>query len=112
VQNSASATFTTSAITNGQLVDVILTSNANCAAPTTATSTGITMTIDPVLVPTISISSTQTNLCTSGMDFTSSISNGGASPSYQWKRNGGNILGETNATYTATNLIEWRFNHL
>jgi hypothetical protein len=105
VQNSASATFTTSAITNGQLVDVILTSNANCAAPTTATSTGITMTIDPVLVPTISISSTQTNLCTSGMDFTSSISNGGASPSYQWKRNGGNILGETNATYTATNLI-------
>ena len=109
VQNSASNTYTTSGLVNGAIVDVILTSNANCAAPLTATSTGITMSINPILTPTISISSTQINLCTSGLLFTSSISNGGSSPSYQWKRNGSNISGANSATYNATNLVNGDF---
>ncbi|HRG58858.1 MAG TPA: PKD domain-containing protein, partial [Bacteroidia bacterium] len=105
VQNTTSASYTTSALTNGQVVDVIITSNATCASPVTANSNSITITINPTLVPTISISSTQTNLCTSGISFSSNITNGGASPTFQWKRNGSNILGETNSTYTATNLL-------
>jgi hypothetical protein len=40
-----SATFTTTTLTNGQVVTCVLTSNATCAVPATATSAGITMTI-------------------------------------------------------------------
>jgi PKD repeat protein len=105
VQNTTSNTYTTAGLTNGQTVNVIMTSNATCPSPATATSSTLTMIVNPILIPSISISSSQTNLCTSGMNFTSSINNGGVSPTYQWKKNGSNILGETNSTYTATNLI-------
>jgi hypothetical protein len=87
------------------IIRVVMTSNAICPSPATATSAGTTMTVTPPVTPTISISSSQTNLCTSGIVFTSSITNGGSSPAYQWKRNGTNISGETNATYSATNLV-------
>jgi hypothetical protein len=40
-----SATYTTTTLTNGQIVSCVLTSNASCASPTTATSNSITMTI-------------------------------------------------------------------
>ncbi|HNB82442.1 MAG TPA: hypothetical protein PLP14_10110, partial [Chitinophagaceae bacterium] len=39
------ATYATTALTNGQVVTCVLTSNANCASPATATSNGITMTV-------------------------------------------------------------------
>jgi hypothetical protein len=40
-----SATFTTNTLTNGAVVTCVLTSNATCAVPATATSNAITMTI-------------------------------------------------------------------
>ena len=90
---------------NTDLIRCELTSNATCAIPAVVTSSAITMTVNPVLVPTISITSSQTNLCTVGMDFSASISNGGGSPAYQWKKNGSNILGAVSSTYTSTSLI-------
>ncbi len=44
------------------------------------------------VTPTISINSTSTTFCTgSSATFTANITNGGSSPSYQWKRNSNNI---------------------
>jgi parallel beta-helix repeat protein len=40
-----SATFTTSTLTNGQVVSCVITSNASCASPTTASSNSITVNI-------------------------------------------------------------------
>jgi hypothetical protein len=108
ISGATSVTYTGVAgidFVNGDLIRVVLTSNAICPSPATATSSAITITITPTGTPTISISDSQTNLCTSGMDFTSSISNGGPSPSYQWKRNGSNISGANSSTYSATNLV-------
>ncbi|MEI6349338.1 MAG: hypothetical protein WCP69_15440, partial [Bacteroidota bacterium] len=50
--------FTTTGLTNGQIVTCVMTSNATCVSPTTATSTGITMTVNPVLTPSVSIALT------------------------------------------------------
>jgi hypothetical protein len=105
VSQGISPTFISASLNNGDVIEAIMTSSLACASPTTATSNTLAMTVTPSVTPTIVISSTQTNLCTGGIDFSASITNGGASPSYQWKRNGNNIIGETNSTYNATNLV-------
>jgi hypothetical protein len=41
-----SSSFTTTSLTNGQIVTCVLTSNANCLSTTTATSNGLNMTVN------------------------------------------------------------------
>jgi hypothetical protein len=96
-----STTFTTSTLTNGQIVTCVLTSNATCASPTTATSAGITMTVNPNLPVSVSIAAVPAGAICSGtsVTFTATPTNGGATPAYQWKLNGTNV-GANSATYT------------
>jgi subtilisin family serine protease len=68
-----------------------------------ASSNTIIVTVAPLLIPTISISQDASSPC-NGIVFSSSITNGGSSPSYQWKLNGNNITGATSATYTTSNV--------
>jgi len=99
-----SPTFTTSALTNGQIVTCVMTSSLSCANPTTATSNAITMTVNPSVTPTITIAITAgTNPKCSGASttYTATITNGGTA-TYQWQRNGANV-GTNSAVYTTTN---------
>jgi len=88
---------------NGDAITCILTSNANCASPTTATSNTVTMTVNPTLVPAVSISSNPVSPVCAGtsVTFTAVPTNGGSTPTYQWKVNGGNV-GTNSTTYTYT----------
>lgn len=79
--------------------------NTSGCAGVSASRTAVVATVNPNVTPTITISSTQVNLCTNGIEFSSSIANGGASPAYQWKKNGVNIPLANSSTYSATNLI-------
>ncbi|MCX6318086.1 MAG: T9SS type A sorting domain-containing protein, partial [Bacteroidetes bacterium] len=81
-----SNSFTTSALTNGAQVKVILTSNAGCVSPATATSNSIAVTVsNPSLVPAVIISgNTNVNQGQSSL-LTASTTNGGTTPVYQWK---------------------------
>jgi hypothetical protein len=47
VQNTGSNTYVTNSLANGQVVDVLVTSNATCATPATANSSVITIAIAP-----------------------------------------------------------------
>ena len=99
-----SATFTTNTLTNGSTVKCIMTSNASCASPTTATSNVITMTINPTVVPSDSIYTASQTICSgSPVTFTALPTNGGSSPSYQWQVNGANA-GTNSATFTTSSL--------
>jgi hypothetical protein len=101
-----SATYSTSSLTNGQVVSCVLTSNASCASPTTANSNNITMTVTSSVTPSVSIALTSgTNPTCSGssLTFTATPTNGGASPSYQWKVDGSNV-GTNSATYSTSSL--------
>ena len=89
---------------NGDIIICTLTSSAACATPGTVTSVSITMTVSPVVVPTISISTPATTICAGTIEtFVSSISNGGTGPLYQWKVNGLNVGTASNYSYLPLN---------
>lgn len=102
---SNSSTFNTSALLNGDVVTCILTSNAACPSPTSATSNTISMTVNTVAAPTVTIASNQgTNICNgTSVVFTAAGTNAGSTPSYQWKVNGVNV-GSNQAFYSSSGL--------
>lgn len=101
-----SPTYTTTSLTNGQNITCVLSSNATCATVLTATSSAISMTVNSFVVPgVIIVQSVGTNsMCTGALaTFTATPTNGGSTPSYQWKVNGSNV-GTNSPTYTTTSL--------
>lgn len=98
-----SAAYTDNGIVNGDKISCVLTSNVPCATSSTANSNTITMTVNPIITPSLSISSSATTICSgTSVKFTATPTNGG-SPSYQWKVNGSNV-GSNQSTYTTTSL--------
>jgi hypothetical protein len=98
--------FTTTTLTNGSIVSVVLTSSLTCALPATATSNSITILIGNNVAPAVTIATPTTNICVgANITFTATATNGGSAPVYQWKKNNINIPGANNATYTTNALI-------
>ncbi len=101
-----STTFTSTTLSNNDIVTCVMTSNSTCASPTTGTSNAITMTVTGSVVPSVSISLTSgSNPACIGTSetFTAVPTNGGTTPSYQWKVNGINTGGNS-ATFTSSTL--------
>jgi len=73
-----SPTFTSNTLNNGDVITVILTSNAPCAVPTTATSNTITMTV--IAAPTASITPANPSYCAGS----SVVLNGAGGTTYAW----------------------------
>ena len=102
---STSPVYTTTALSTGDVITVIMTSNAGCAVPATATSPGITMTVNPAVAPTVSVTANPGNAVCSGtsVTFTATTTNGGASPNFVWKK-GATTVGSNTPTYTDNTL--------
>lgn len=102
---SNSNTYTDNTLNNGDIISCVLTSNATCLTAITATSNLLTMSIAPNLTPTISITAIPGDTACIGLNttFTANITNGGATPAYQWKKNGINVGTNTN-TYIDNTL--------
>ncbi|NLL27640.1 MAG: T9SS type A sorting domain-containing protein [Bacteroidales bacterium] len=100
-----SSTYTSTSLLNGDAVTCVLTSSATCAAESPATSNSLLMTVNPNLPVSVSISAnTGTTVCEGeSATFTAIPTNGGTTPSYQWKLNGFNV-GTNSATYTNASL--------
>ncbi len=106
ISGATSSTYTTTALVNNDQISCVLTTSAACATVATATSNSVTITISAVVVPTISISANQTNVCLGAtVSFTSTITNGGNTPAYQWKLDGVAIPGATAASYSTSSLV-------
>lgn len=101
-----SDTFSINTLNNNDIITCHLTSDANCATPTTVIATGITMTVNSTAAVSANIvANTGTTICIgSNVTFTANITNGGSSPVYQWKKNGNNV-GTNSNTYTDSTLL-------
>ncbi len=96
IQNSVSPTFTTSTLTNGQNVDVIVTNSNGC----TATSAPIVNTVSTIPVPTLLSSDADNTFCAgTSVTFTA-----GGGTNYTFRVGGVSLQTGTSATYTINNL--------
>lgn len=93
--------FTTSTLNNGDIVRCDMTENTKCSSPVTDASNDITMTVQPVLSPTVTITADNMPPWNGGLTvtFTANPTHGGTTPEYQWKRNGADVVGATGATW-------------
>jgi gliding motility-associated-like protein len=102
-------TFTSSTLVNGDIVTVTMVSGATCPSASSVNSPAVTMTVNPVLVPSITITAAPTGTICAGANvtFTAVAVNPGAAPTYSWLVNGNPAPGATNATtYSSTTLAD------
>lgn len=101
---SNSPTYSNSSLSNGDQVNVVMTSNSSCATGNPATSNTVTMDVNAALPVSVTISASDNNICTgTSVTFTATPTNGGATPSYQWFVNG-NPVGSNSSTFTSASL--------
>jgi hypothetical protein len=108
---TAPTTITSTATTLTSALMGILTSTTYFRAVvqsgscSTANSAYVTITVNPILTASVSISATATTICAgTSVTFTATPTNGGTTPTYQWKINGSNVSGQTAVTFTTTTL--------
>ena len=101
-----STTYTDAGLVTGDVITATLTTNIACASTSTVTATAPALTVTPTVVPAVSIAGSSTLVLCVGTSntFTASATNGGASPVYQWYKNGVAIASATGSSYTGSSF--------
>jgi len=98
------ASYSSSTLSNNDVVAVILTTSETCVTNNPASSNALTMSVSANATPSVSVAASATTICSgSTASFTATPVNGGSSPSYQWKVNGVNA-GTNSANYSSSTL--------
>ncbi len=107
IPSANQSTYVTTQLVDGEQIRVSVVSNASCADGEAVVSNTITMTVQPIEAPLVSIESNSgTSICAGqSVTFTATATNAGATPAYQWKRNDGNV-GLGGSTYTTATLSD------
>ncbi len=102
---SNSPNFSTNSLSNNDVISCELQSSIGCVSNSTVSSNAITVSVNPLLVPSISINTNSSSVCSgTPVNISSSIQNGGANPIYVWRLNGNIISGANNSSYTSSSL--------
>ncbi len=97
-------TYSSSSLANGDVIYCSLQSNVSCPTVNPLSSNSITMSVTAPLTTAVSVSAnTGTSICTGqNVLFTASPTNGGVTPTYQWKLNSNDVA--TGSTYSNSSL--------
>jgi gliding motility-associated-like protein len=99
-----SATFTTSTLATGDVIQCILTSDAVCSIPAVITSNSIKMAVNTPAGSTVNIAASANNVCSgTPVTFTATPAAGSNALGYEWQVNGNNA-GTDNNTFTSSTL--------
>ena len=80
--------YTDAALNNADDITCTLISSEGCLTSNNVVSNLITMTVNPAVLPAISITPSANGICSgTPVTFTSTVSNGGAAPVYTWFKN-------------------------
>ena len=106
VQSSNSNTFSSSSLSNNDVVSCVLTANNTCQTSSTAMSNNVNMTMIAYLTPSVTIGSNSgLNICSgSNVTFTATPVNGGTSPSYNFMVNGNSVQSSSSHTFSSSSL--------
>jgi uncharacterized repeat protein (TIGR02543 family) len=105
ISGATNSTYTTTALNNNDMITCDMISSFSCLVSNSATSNSIKMTVNPIVTPLVSITSSASATYPGGsVTFTATPTNGGIVPAYQWYLNGTAISGTTNSTYTSSTL--------
>ncbi|MBL0343128.1 MAG: hypothetical protein IPP71_21030 [Bacteroidetes bacterium] len=104
---SGFVTFTTSALNDGDIVKVAMTSSAVCPFPATVNSNPIVMNVISTVIPDVTISANVVWPICDGtpVTFNASVVNGGPVPAFNWQINGVNT-GTNSPALTIANLVD------
>ncbi|MEI6682816.1 MAG: FISUMP domain-containing protein [Bacteroidota bacterium] len=99
VINANNASYAYNAV-DGDVVTCELTSSESCVTGNPALSPPVTMTVNPNLAVSVSITASANPSCSGNqVTFTATPGHGGLVPGYQWKVNAGNVINANNASY-------------
>lgn len=102
ISGATNVTYSYSPV-NGDAITCRLTSSISCPSGNPATSNAVTMQVTTVVAAGVNIVASANPSCSgSSVTYTATPVNGGTNPSYQWRLNGTDISGATNATYSNT----------
>jgi hypothetical protein len=106
ISGANGTTYTDATLTNADTLTIEMTTSALCAIKPVAVSNKVGIVVNPLLTPTVSISVSPSEYLSPGqpVTFTATHNNGGATPDYQWQKNGVNIPFETEDNYTSSTL--------
>lgn len=100
------STYVTTTLSNKDTIRCVCITSDSCVTKQADTSNSIVMTVNQSVTPTIQLTASPNDTVCSGtnISFTAQITNGGASPTYQWKVNS-SVVGSGNS-YTGSGLFD------
>jgi len=98
--------YSSTTLSNGDVVRVDMTENTKCNVPYTDASNEVDMKVLPWLAPSVTITADPNRALEPDeyVTFTATVTNGGKAPKFQWKRNGQDVQGATSAKWSANTL--------
>lgn len=98
--------FNTTTLNDGDVILCEMTENTKCSVPYKDESNDVQMTVLPWLAPSVTITASPNHPLDEYeyITFTAVVTNAGKNPTYQWKRNGNDIVGATGSIWSANTL--------
>lgn len=106
IASANGSTYTDATLQNGDTVSVEMISSATCISAPLVSSNKVGLQVDSIVTPDVMVSVSPSEVVLPGATytFTATHVHGGATPGFQWQKNGVDIAFENGDTYVGSNL--------